>query len=262
LTRLSFALADRIISISNPLSENYRHSGLDPAKLRQLPQGVNTEYFHPVSGSQKKDVRTSLGLRTDAEYLGFVGAFKQRKGADILVEAFISLAQQYPNLHLLVVGPDTFCDPVRSKRHYDAFAEQLKSRIETAGLSERVVFTGQTDNVQAYLQALDIFVFPSRREGFGTAIIEAMAVGLPCILASLDGIASEISANGATAMIVEGESPDLYVKGISYLLSNPNVAAQLGKQARQRVEEVYAMDIVTSEYINLYRELLDLQPVV
>ena len=262
LMRWSFAQADRIVSISVPLSENYRRCGLDPSKLRHLPQGVDIHRFSPVTDAQKLDVRSALSLQGRAKYLCFVGSFKHRKGADILVNAFICMAQQYPDLNLLVIGPDTFDDPVRAKRHYEVFAEDLKCRIATSGLAERVVFTGRTDDVPSYLQASDIFIFPSRREGLPSAVLEAMSVGLPCVLASLDGIASEITANGEAAVIIDTESPADYEKAISHLLSDPEAAAQLGKRARRRVEEVYSMKIVADRYLELYRELLGPQETI
>lgn len=256
LMRLAFSLADRVISISAPLSENYNQSGLDASKLRQMPQGVDTSRFSPVTDEEKTTIRERLELRKDATYLSFVGSFKQRKGADILVEAFTALAIDHPNLHLLVIGPDTFDDPVRAGLPYAAFADKLKENIKRSGLAERVIFTGQVDNVEAYLQASDIFVFPSRREGFGTAMTEAMAVGLPCVLAHLDGIAAEINGGAEAALIVDGESPEQYAEQIATLLASPDVALQMGKRGRQRVEEEYAMDSVAVKYIELYRELL------
>lgn len=257
LMRLSFLLADRVVSISAPLSENYQGSGLDVTKLRQLPQGVDISRFHPVTEVERITVRGKLGLRRDAMYLCFVGSFKYRKGADILVDAFIAVAENHPELHLLVVGPDAFDDPLRVKLPYAAFASKLKEQIKRVGLAERVVFTGRVDNVEAYLQASDVFVFPSRREGFPTSVIEAMAVGLPCVLANLNGISAEISAQGKTALIVDTESPLQYAEQISGLLASPSEARRMGKRARQRVEKEYAMDIVAAKYIDLYRELLD-----
>jgi glycosyltransferase involved in cell wall biosynthesis len=252
----SFELADRIVSLSGPLADNYRHSSLDASKLRQISPGVDLTRFHPVTEVKKKALREKLGLRGDATYLCFVGSFKHRKGADILVNTFIALSKQYPELCLLVVGPDTFDDPVRIKLPYAAYAEKLKDQLRQAGLAERVVFTGLVQNVEEYLEASDVFMFPSRREGFGAVIIEAMAVGLPCVLAEMDGIAAEISASGKTAVIVSSEAAEQYAQQISNLLSNPESALQMGQLGRQRVVQEYAMQIVTAKHIKLYQELL------
>ncbi|MBN2549572.1 MAG: glycosyltransferase family 4 protein [Anaerolineales bacterium] len=255
LMRLSFVLADRVVSISTPLSDNYQRSGLDPARLRKMPQGVDVSRFHPVAAWQKKEIRAALGLRHQATYLSFVGSFKQRKGADILVEMFILLARQHPELHLLVVGPDAFDDPVRAKRPYVSDADALKQAVQRAGVIDRVVFTGQVSNVHTFLQASDVFVFPSRREGFGTAIIEAMAVGLPCVISSLDGIAAEICSGENIAIIVGSEDPQDYVQQVADLLAHPHAAQEMGRRARQRVIAAYDIESVTEKYIGLYRNL-------
>lgn len=260
LMRLSFKLADRVVSISTPLSENYRRSGLDVAKLRQLPQGVDIDRFHPVAQPEKMAIRERLGLRPDAVYLCFVGSLKQRKGADIIVDAFTALAKDRPDLHLLIVGPDAFDDAVRAKLPYAAFANMLKERLAQAGVAERVVFTGRVDPVELYLQASDIFVFPSRREGFPSAVIEAMAVGLPCVLASLGGVAAEICGDQEAALIVDGDSPEEYARQISALLDGGAHGVHLGLRARARVVEEYAIPLVTARYIDLYCEMLSAGP--
>ncbi len=256
LPRLAYKAADRVISISRSLSENYLKSGLDPKKLRQLPQGVDINRFCPVTKSGKNCLRKTLGLRIDARYLCFLGSFKYRKGADILVDTFLTLADEFPDLCLLVVGPDTFYDPVRRDLPYASFAQGLKSKIAQAGLSERVFFSGFVNNVEAYLQAADIFMFPSRREGFPTSIIEALAVGLPSVLAPLDGVSSEITNEGETALIASSEQPADYAQLIRNLLANSQETRQMVKRARLRVEQEYDFEIVSRKYADLYQELV------
>lgn len=252
----SFALADKVVSLSRPISEGYLESGLEAAKLCQIPQGVETDRFYPVSDAEKRALREKLKLPKDGVILSFVGSFKQRKGADILVKTFIQLAKRRPDLDLLVVGPDEFDDPIRVKRAYDAFSQGLKESLERAGLAGRVHFTGMVQNVEEYLQAADIFMFPSRREGFGAAIIEAMAAGLPCVLAEIGGISAEISAEGETARIIHSESSDEYSDAIAALLDSPAERRGLVEAAGRRIEEEYSMDVVCARYLQLYVDLI------
>ena len=115
------------------------------------------------------------------------------------------------------------------------------------------------DDAERFLQAADVFLFPSRREGFGTAIIEAMACGLPCVVAELPGITDFIfpkPPDGAGGVVVPQEDPAALADAALALLAVPERARALGAAARARAAERFGIDAVAEQYLSLYAALL------
>jgi len=248
---LAFRLADRVVSLSTPLTSRYRQVFGNTRKIRLIPQGVNTARFYPVSPQNKLVLRRKLGLSEGDEFICFVGSIIARKGVDILVDAFLHLADQLPELNLLLVGPLDGSEP-----GHHAFVQDLQSRIRHAGLTTRVRFLGKVENVPEYLQASDLFVFPSAREGLPSALVEAMAVGLPCIVSHIEGITEDLISQGENGIIVYSARYDDYAKYIQQLFSHPDDATVMGRQARTTVEQGYSVEIIAAKNLSVFREVL------
>jgi glycosyltransferase involved in cell wall biosynthesis len=260
LNRDLFAKADAIVSISTPMSDAYRASGLDASKLHEMPQGVDVERFRPASPEERKLLRRRLGLAEDGPWLVCVGAVFRRKGTDVVVEAFLELAKERPTLRIAFVGmDDTTFDPL-DQHEERAYSLDLKRRVAEAGLADRALFTGVVDNVEDYMRAADLFLFPSRREGFGTVMVEAMACGLPCIVNSIQGIAATVYDSGHDGVILDEAAPSEWAREIGVLLDDPERAARLGRAAREVAVRRYGFDVVCDRYEALYESLLDVSP--
>ena len=252
LRKLGFDLADRVVSMTDALSESYRLAGWDMHRLVRINQGVDTERFRPPE--DRHAVRASLGLAERGTFICTVASVTPRKGIDILIEAFRHVASQYADAKLLVVGLYDFTDhPSSDREHHQRYVSKIVETIERYELQERVIFAGVVPNVHEYLQASDVFVFTSRREGFGTAVVEAMATGLPCVVSSLDGISEEVV--GGEGIIIEDENPLSFAQAILRLLADPVEAKAMGRRARQRAIETYSLEETVSCYLDLYRGL-------
>lgn len=261
LQRQVFLGADAVISISTPMSDAYRATDLDAEKLVEMPQGVDVERYRPASPEERRALRERLGLAPEGALLVCVGAIFHRKGSDIVVEAFERLAAERPDLRLVMVGmDDTTWDPVELSDE-TRFCLDLKARLAEGGLADRVRFTGVVDNVEDYMRAADLFVFPSRKEGFGTVMVEAMAVGLPCLVSPIDGIAATVFQTAEQGVIVPEEDPGRWASEIAALLDDPARAARMGAAARAAAERRYSFERVADIYEALYRALLAGRPV-
>ena len=116
---------------------------------------------------------------------------------------------------------------------------------------------GVRDDINRILQAADIFLFPSRREGFGTVIVEAMATGLPCIVSEQPGITDFIFGTGNPAGIsVPQENSSILAEQAINLLANKSQMHELGKQSRKRALALFDINDIVLRYVEFYRVLL------
>lgn len=121
--------------------------------------------FDPVARAR---LRAEWQLTEDTLLLGHVGRFSPEKNHAFLLEVFRELRRRRSNVALLLVGDG----PLRPA---------LQQQVEEEGLERQVFFTGNRPDVPCLLSAMDVFLFPSRYEGFGAALVEAQAAGLPCV---------------------------------------------------------------------------------
>jgi glycosyltransferase involved in cell wall biosynthesis len=249
LTLEAFRRADAITGYSSAQIQSCLSDGLDPRKLFQIPGGVDLVGFRPVSEKDRAVIRQRLGLNPDGQYIVFVGDSIARKGLDVLIEAFLRVRSQTSEVELLIVGPYDFSDP------YYRLASDLKDKLKVADCLSHVHWVGRVETVYEYMQAADVFCLPSRWEGFGIVIIEAMAVGLPVVVSRLEGVTTDIIKSEREGVLICGYSPEAYAAEVSRLLKDPAAAEAMGNMARSRVVSEFGMDRIVEHYAQLYRQL-------
>jgi glycosyltransferase involved in cell wall biosynthesis len=244
-----FRRCDGYVAISPALARAYRDAGLPEERLRLIPQGVDIERFAPAA--DRAAVRRRLDLPAAGPLLVYAGSLIERKGIDVLLRSWQRLHDRRPQASLVLVGNDAFPDDPGAAAF---LAEQLSMLRGAAG--EAVHRVGVRDDVAAYLQAADVFVFPSRREGFGTVMIEAMACGLPCVVAALPDITDFIfDTPEPSGMVVPQDSPAALFEAVEALLAEPDRARALGAAARRRAVERFSLNRIADDYLAFYREL-------
>jgi glycosyltransferase involved in cell wall biosynthesis len=251
LQTLLLGYADRVIAISRELEMAFAASPTFARKVVRLPNGVDTATFRP--SPDMTGLRRRLGLPIDVVLVAFSGIMKRRKGVDTLVEAWIRIACSSPKVALMLVGPfDTTSQGGTAEVEY---VGALRKRIADAGLAEYVYWVGQVFDVVPYLQASDIFVLPSRREGLPNALMEAMACARPCIASGLDSI-QEIIQPG-TGLMFDLEDIDVLAAHLMTLVNDQPRREALGAAARDWIERAFSLHGVAKRYIALYHELTD-----
>ncbi len=249
--RLGFrilGMADRINCISQELTESYRSSGLPMDKLAEIPNGVDTQQFCPVSSEEKQKIRQHLGLPQYEPIVTFTGEICHRKGLDILINAWGEVALELPSARLLLIGPN-------NDNLEDSYVRGLHHQINELKLANKVFFTGQVNNINQYLQASDVLAFPSRRDSTPSAILEAMASGLPCVVMETAGVSRPL-VNGVNGLIFDAEDSQQMARHILRLLHEPPYAHRLGQEARKTVLANFSLDSVAERYLELYTRLL------
>jgi glycosyltransferase involved in cell wall biosynthesis len=110
-------------------------------------------------------------------------------------------------------------------------------------------------NVHQYLQAADLFFFPTRREGLPNAMAEAMACGLPVITARLPGITTDLADDGREGRLIDSHDPHAYAQILIDLCRRPNELARMGCAARQRMIREFDLNQIAPQYAQLYSQL-------
>lgn len=172
---------------------------MSDSRVSVLPDGIDCERF-AFNEEMRKKVRDEYGL-DDKFVVGHVGHFNPAKNHEKILSVFEEVARLRENAALLLVGDGELEDDVRIK-------------TEELGLSGRVVFAGAHKNVEDMYQAMDVFLFPSRYEGFGMAMIEAQASGLTCYAS--DVVPEDTNADGRAVYLPLEEEDEVWAKAVIY----------------------------------------------
>jgi glycosyltransferase involved in cell wall biosynthesis len=250
--RQSFGPVDCTVVSTEAMRASLRAVGFRGA-VRVIPNGVDTVRFSPVSAQHRRDLRRRIQVAAEAELVVFVGGFlSYRKGVDILAEAWSSIAAARPRAVLLLVGPTL--DSLRPQDEQTAFLRNVQDSLEASRAMDRVVFAGPVNDVETYLQAADVFVFPSRREGMPNVVLEAYACGVASVLCPFVGMSREFGNPGREFVESRHDAADLADRTIS-LLENDTLRGSLGNKARSWVADGFGVERSLDAYSSLYRDL-------
>ena len=211
-----------------------------------IPHGVDTERYAPPADRTAAFAETKLPGRYA---IGCFGRVRAQKGTDVFVEAMCRLLPRYPDFTAVIVGAITV--------EQTAFADDLKKRIEAAGLSSRIVITGELpiEQVPRWYQRLTIYAFTSRNEGFGLTLIEAMSVGA-ALVASRAGAAELVVEDGVTGVLTPPGDVNALVTALEPLMRDPASSAAMGERARARVQATFSLDAEANQIAGVYRALV------
>ena len=224
------------------------------ATIKVIPNGVDINQFSPVTNHDKKKlIRSSLDLPKDVTIIVSVGAIHPRKGTNLLVDAWSSLAKVNKDLHLLLIGPRYD----QSREELKAFKNEIAQSIASSRQKSNIHFAGQIENVANYLRASDIFVFPSKKEGMPNAVLEAMATGLPTVLTPFIGLSEDFGKANQEYLLTERSSHAI-ATAIQSILDDPTLRANLGGNARQWIIDTMPVQASVRMHADLYRSLAHL----
>ncbi len=202
-------------------SEQYRQSwidrGIDSAKLKILPRGLDTALFNPARS--EPDFWKQFGSDGAGVRLLFVGRVSKEKDLDILVQAFRNLRQENVPVQLSIVGHGPYSATL---------AEMMPEACYTGYLSG-------TDLARAYASS-DIFVFPSTTDTFGNVIIEAQSAGLPVVVSNVGG-PQELVSDGVTGLITRARDIGDFTAAIRRLVEDEPLRREMSAAARHSVED-------------------------
>jgi glycosyltransferase involved in cell wall biosynthesis len=216
-----------------------RRDGVNPRKIVVIPNGLDAEAFQR-SSSERKMIRSSLGLAPSTIALGMVANLIPYKGHAELIDAMAVLVARYPNIALLLIGEDR------------GIGEQLRARTKALGVEDQVIFTGGRADVPALLSALDIGVMASHEEGFSNALLEKLAAGLPIVATEVGGNPEALEGMPGCLLVPPKDTAAL-VAGISQLVDNLPTMQAFAEERRLQVQQRYATETMIAAYEALYR---------
>lgn len=227
---------DKFIAISGEILEEVQNFGVDANRCVSIPNGVDIGKFLPVSLGKVIDLRKSLGINGDP-ILIYTGRLVPEKRIEDLLVSWGTIQNQYPDGKLLIIGAGPSERDLRNLQ------------------IDRTIFVGQTENVVEYLQASDIFILPSESEGLSNSMLEAMAVGLPCVVTNVGGALDIIDDQVSGCLFTPGDSAEL-TRQITDLLGNKEKANQIGIMARKKMVESFSLEHAAEQLHFLYSEIV------
>ncbi len=229
-----------IVCVSHSLKDLAVSRGIDPDKLRVIPNAVDRELFR---SGDRDEARQALGIDRQARLIVCVAMLVHGKGQHLLLQALAQLRGRHPNLRLALVG---------GPAHEPKYPLRLKKMVEELGLGDRVVMTGSQSprQVVTWLQAADLFALPTYDEGCCNAVLEAMACGLPVVT----------TPAGDNAVLVDAPRRGLLVPmddaaGLALGLDNA-LGMAWDRQEIARYGADYTWDAVARQTAQFFRERL------
>jgi len=239
-------LATRLVVISTAVRDWICDSNPRArAKTILVPNGIS---LAPFDANNRGDlIRQEFGIPDKAPVIGTVGRLHWWKGQDILLRAAARLRENWPNLHVLIVGGTV---PGQEDR-----LARLQQEAESLGLSRCVHWSGFRQDVPNLLAAMDIFVLPSvTPEPFGISLIEAMAARRP-VIATKQGGPLDIVIEGETGLLVPPGDAGALADAIESLLNDPDYGHRMGIVGRDRIQKHYTVQQYATNMEQVYRVL-------
>jgi sugar transferase (PEP-CTERM/EpsH1 system associated) len=238
--RLAYSMADAFFAVTRELRDFHaRQAWISPERMGVLYNGVDTQRFAPRS-EWRAAARKELGFGTDSFVVGTVGRLVPIKDQQTLLQAAALLATRGVNVRVLLVGSG----PER---------ERLQS-LATGALAGRVCLVGDSGKVAELLNAMDVFVLPSLKEGMSNTLLEAMASGLPVLATDVGGNPEIVENNVNGCLFSPGDATWLANK-LQSLAQSPAFVHQLGTAARNRAIDSFNLSLMLESYRSLYLQL-------
>ena len=238
LSRLLYNKTSAVIALSEHVRENLLADGILPEDVTVIYDAIDVERFAP----RAKDpaILEQHGLTGVESIVGSLSSLHRRKGTEELLRAY---------KHLRQLLPDESMKCVLTGKRFD----QWLPLVEELRLQGEVVFTGFQTDVPAYLALLDVYVLPSREEGLGNSILEAMCMELPVVVSDAGGIPESVIPG--TGVVLSDTSPEPLAAAIRELILDPAKRRALGVAGRARVLEQFADHLLFEQTDALYRSL-------
>ena len=238
-------ICSHIIAISDAVKREILSCGIKPSKVTIIYNAINTNRFHLcdhphiIEGQPRPiDCSSSINLGNVARII------PSKKGQLILLQAINVLKEDYPNIHCFFAGDVAL--------HQEKQFQELLDYVQKYNLEKHVTFLKNVRNIPEFLKDIDIFILPSFYEGFGIALIEALATGIPCVASKLDGPLEIIKSNQFGLLFSAGDSAEL-AKCIAKIIQN--YTSYHPYAISEYIQQKYSITQMTEALLELYQNI-------
>lgn len=204
--------------------------------------GIDLETFD-ADHSEIVDVRSKYGIDQTDFLFGFLGRMTGDKGINELVYAFAKISKNNLNVKLLLVGPyENNLDPLKQET------------LEEIHSNKSIISTGAQKDVRSFLKAMDMFVFPSYREGFGIVLMEAAAMNVPSISSDIIGC-NEIISDSVNGFLISPKDENALLEKMKYCLNNRGLINSMSIKVREIISRKYEQKQLWDKTIEYYRTI-------
>ena len=240
LEHLLSRFTKRIVTVAGSLATFMKEREKVPGhKISVIYNGIHAEKYDKMIDVQKK--KAELSLKDTDFVIGNVARFYPNKNHELLVRSFKEVVNRMPHAKLLLAGEGPL------KEHIQSLVQQMQ-------LSGSVSLLGNRRDIPELLQVFDLFVLPSKREGFPIGLLEAMAAGLPVVASDVDGN-GELVVNGSTGILIPSGDAKALTGTIISMAENKQRAREMGIKGKQRILEHFTFNKMMENYENLYRSV-------
>lgn len=240
--------ADAFAAISAEIASEWTSNGIPSNRIHLIPNSVDTARFTPPVPGQKLLLREQLSLPAEAVVAIYTGRLVSYKGLPLLLRVWNEVRSKHPNLILILAGTGGLdihnCE------------QELRDYVATNQMERHVHFTGAIQNVADYLQASDLFIFPTENDAFPSSVVEAMACGLPIIATPVGAIPSIIT-HGETGILIEPGNHEQLFEALDVMTSNVPDVSILGTAALQTVLDRYSAKRSNVKYVSLFQSIIN-----
>jgi glycosyltransferase involved in cell wall biosynthesis len=235
--RLMARAPDAVFAVSEQVRQYcIKVDRIDSARVQTIYNGLDLSEWNSKFGPAKEPGQSLVTT---------VGNIRRVKGHDIFIKAAAAIVPQFPNALFSIAGEVLEQD----------YCAELQALVQNLNLSGHFQFIGGVTNLQEHLSAADIFVLPSRSEGFSNALVEAMAASLPIVATDVGGNAEAVQ-DGVTGFLVPSEDPAALAEAIVRLLSNPSQAKAMGLEGKALAARQFSTEAMMGRIASTYRKLL------
>lgn len=230
-TKLLYRYADVLVVQTQAVAEKAGNIFPGIQCIKAIANPIHEDFLLPrMQRSGERKILLSLGRLIDD------------KQVHLIIEAFLNIQDQYKewDLHIYGDGPAKV---------------MLEKIVQEAGMAKRIFLNGNTTQVSSIMAGADAFVMASKYEGFPNALLEAMAIGLPCVSFDCPSGPREISNNGEYALLVPPNDVIGLGAALAKLFGNAQLRQELGLKARQSIQQRYALSAVLAQWDDLFREV-------
>lgn len=229
-------IVNNFIAISESVFADIGKHGIESDKIEVVYNAIDISKF---SQRKKKKTNSQFIIANVARIM------PEKKGQDILIRAIAEIKKIQPKVECWLVGNEAI--------GYEGTINELKKLSEELGVYDNIKFLGNIENIPELLNKIDLFVLPSRFEGFGISLIEAMAMEVPCIASNLDGPA-EIIGKEERGYLFEKENVEMLADKILYVMNNRDVSETKKRKARRYVEDNFNIINMTNKILKIYQK--------